>query len=74
MSRNPPWAEVQVFLDRDGINQQELAAKTGLSKTYLSNLITGYRTPSARAIQCIANALRVPQTMIIPASWKEDAA
>ena len=43
-----------------GISQDELARRSGLHRTYVSDLERGTRNPTVGSIQKIANALQVP--------------
>ena len=43
-----------------GISQEELANRSGLQRTYISDLERGTRNPSVGSIQKIAGALQVP--------------
>lgn len=43
-----------------GISQEELANRSGLQRTYVSDLERGTRNPSVGSIQKIARALQVP--------------
>jgi DNA-binding XRE family transcriptional regulator len=49
--------ERQTFLR---ISQEELAVRSGLHRTYLSDVERGARNPSIKTIDKIAQALRVP--------------
>jgi transcriptional regulator with XRE-family HTH domain len=43
-----------------GISQGELAKRSGLHRTYISDLERGARNPSVGSIQKIAQALQIP--------------
>jgi transcriptional regulator with XRE-family HTH domain len=43
-----------------GISQDELAKRSGLHRTYVSDLERGTRNPTVGSIQKIANALQLP--------------
>lgn len=60
------WTELLVFLDRDGMSQATLARATGISPSYLNDMIRGRRAVTGRARKAIAATLRVPQSMLIP--------
>jgi transcriptional regulator with XRE-family HTH domain len=45
---------------RLGISQEELARRSDLQRTYISDLERGTRNPSVGSIQRIAHALQVP--------------
>lgn len=42
-----------------GISQEELAARSGLDRTYISGVERGTRNPSVTALLKIANGLRI---------------
>jgi transcriptional regulator with XRE-family HTH domain len=42
------------------ISQEELAVRSGLNRTYLSDVERGARNPSIKTIEKIAQALQVP--------------
>lgn len=66
MTTKTPWKELEVLLDRDGMTQAQLAARTGLSVSYVNDLIRGRRQVNGRTRRLIAETLRVPQSMLIP--------
>jgi transcriptional regulator with XRE-family HTH domain len=43
-----------------GISQEELSRRSGLQRTYISDLERGTRNPSVGSIQKIAHALQIP--------------
>jgi transcriptional regulator with XRE-family HTH domain len=43
-----------------GISQEELAKRSGLHRTYVSDIERGARNPTVGSIQKIAQALQVP--------------
>ena len=43
-----------------GISQEELAKRSGLHRTYVSDLERGTRNPTVGSVQKIAKALQVP--------------
>jgi transcriptional regulator with XRE-family HTH domain len=51
---------IQTLRDQRKMTQEQLAAKTGLSRGYLARLETGRHDPSATTLAKIALALRVP--------------
>ena len=51
-----------------GLSQQELAARTDISPSYLSLLESGRKEPSLAMIRAIAQALRIPEDLIILSS------
>lgn len=48
---------ILVGLERRGINQKELAERTGVSGCYISQIISGKRDPSVKILGKISNAL-----------------
>ena len=44
-------------LERRGINQKELAERTGVSGCYISQIISGKRAPSVRMLKKLSGAL-----------------
>ncbi|MFD5089408.1 helix-turn-helix domain-containing protein [Amycolatopsis thailandensis] len=62
-----PWVELKRIIELDGNWKQDaLAEGVGVSKAYISQLLTGHRPPSRSMIQRFAELLRVPCTMIEP--------
>jgi len=51
---------IQALRDRRRMTQEQLAAKTGLSRGYLARLETGRHDPAATTLAKIAKALRLP--------------
>ncbi|AJE32556.1 Xre family transcriptional regulator [Corynebacterium humireducens NBRC 106098 = DSM 45392] len=54
------------------MTQTTLARETGFSVSYINDLIRGRRSPNGRVISRVAAVLKVPKSMLIPAT--EDAA
>lgn len=62
-----PWRELKTIVDLDGNwTYPALAEKAHLSKGYVSLLLSGKRNPTRTAIRQLANALKVPASMIMP--------
>jgi len=62
-----PWVELKRIIELDGNWKQDaLAEGVGVSKAYVSQLLTGHRPPSRSIIQRFAELLSVPCTMIEP--------
>jgi len=61
-----PWIELKTLRAKDAMTLKQLAAVTGLSFTYLSDLEIGRRRPTPRAIDAIARAMNVPKSMLEP--------
>ena len=55
-----------------GLSRRELADATGLSYPYISQLETGYRLPSSKAMQMLARALLVDPAELFGALPQED--
>jgi transcriptional regulator with XRE-family HTH domain len=51
---------IQKVRKQRGMTQEQLAAKTGLSRGFLARLETGRHDPAATTLATIAKALRVP--------------
>ncbi len=53
-------------LRRDrGLSQEELAAKAGISRTYLARLETARQDPTLATLEKLAKALRVKLEMLV---------
>jgi transcriptional regulator with XRE-family HTH domain len=48
-----------------GFSQEELAERSGLHRTYISQIERGLKSPSLRTIASLAKALGVPLTVLI---------
>lgn len=48
-----------------GLSQKDLAARAGYNPSYISHLESGARRPSATAISKIAEALDIPETVLL---------
>ncbi len=55
----------KAFRRHAGLTQDQLAAKTGFTKQYISNLETGRQNLSRGAMQKIAAALNIPQALLL---------
>jgi len=62
---------VRAFRKWRGMKATELARAAGLAPAYLSEIETGRKTGSARALKAIAGALDVDMALLVPAA--EDA-
>ena len=49
---------------------RELAAKTGISKSSLSNMENGRQIPNLRHLELIAKALKVPMSSLYESDYK----
>lgn len=56
----------RVWRDYRGFNASALAEKSGVSKTYLSEIETGKKPGSVEAYKAIAAALSVPLDAVVP--------
>lgn len=72
MTTKRPWTELQILLDRDGMSQTELSRQTGISISYINDMLRGRRHPSNEMRRRIASAIKVPQSMLIPERDNED--
>lgn len=59
-----PWQELRVLRERTGLSGAELARQAGMARSYLSQLENGDRWPNATVTKKLADALRVPYTVI----------
>lgn len=57
MNNNNLGNKINDLLKQNGMTQEELAAKTGITEKFMSNIISGNRTPLGPTIANIANAL-----------------
>lgn len=53
-------ANVLRLLDERGLTRQELAKRTSISNSFISDLLRGRANPSLRIMESISNALAVP--------------
>jgi transcriptional regulator with XRE-family HTH domain len=60
------WVELRVIRTRDGHSLTSLADAAGISLSYLSELESGARKPNPRMIKRLAEALKVPFSMLQP--------
>lgn len=68
------WRELRVLRERTGWASADLSRESGVSAPYLSQLENGDRWPNPRVTKKLADALRVPVSVLErPASEKEVA-
>ncbi|WP_368065480.1 helix-turn-helix domain-containing protein [Corynebacterium sphenisci] len=67
MTTTVPWAAVTAQLQRQDMTQATLARITGLSPSYINDMIRGRRAPTERAVRLIAAVLQVAPGDIRPA-------
>ncbi|MFV8136482.1 helix-turn-helix domain-containing protein [Mycolicibacterium conceptionense] len=67
------WTELRVARIKDGIDLTQLAAKSGLSLSYLSDLERGRRLPNPRVLKAVAKALNVPVSVLERTKYIDDA-
>lgn len=72
MADKTPWVELQTLLERDGMTQAQLAEHVGVSFQYINDMIRGHRKAKPAMRRRIAEALKVPQSMLIPGPKNED--
>ncbi len=53
------------------LTQQELADKTGLSKSYISGIEKGVKTPRIEQVEKIAKVLMIPVSILLLVSYGE---
>ena len=51
---------IKILRKRQKINQEELAARSGISRGYLARLETGRHDPTITTLEKLAKALKVP--------------
>lgn len=56
---------VRRLRDREGLSQEELAFRTGMKRSYLSDLERGTRNPTVRALGRLADALSVAPSRLL---------
>lgn len=57
-------AAIRLHRDKLGISQEELAARAGLHRTYISDVERGARNVSLESINRLADALEVPLSVL----------
>lgn len=68
------WRELRVIRERTGWASADLSRESGVSAPYLSQLENGDRWPNPRVTKKLADALRVPVSVLErPASEKDVA-
>jgi len=55
---------IKTIRKKKGIQQNELAEKSGISQTYLSQIENGTRTATLETLEKISNALDVPLSVL----------
>lgn len=58
------WRELRVIRERTGWASADLSRESGVSAPYLSQLENGDRWPNARVTKKLADALRVPVSVL----------
>ena len=58
------WAELRILKERTGFTSAELARQANVGKGYLWQLENGQRWPSAAVTKKLAEALKVPYTVL----------
>jgi DNA-binding XRE family transcriptional regulator len=58
-------ATIRQYRQQQGLTQQELAARIGLSRTYINQIEHGQRNVSIRAVLHIAAALETPISLLL---------
>lgn len=58
------WVELRILKERTGFTSAELARQASVGKGYLWQLENGQRWPSATVTKKLAEALRVPYTVL----------
>ncbi|MES5383900.1 helix-turn-helix transcriptional regulator [Mycolicibacterium conceptionense] len=67
------WTELRVARTKDGSDLTQLAVKSGLSLSYLSDLERGRRLPNAKVLKAVAKALNVPVSVLERTKYIDDA-
>ena len=62
---------LRAFRERRGLTLQEVASRSGLSRSYLSELENGKKQPSIKALEALADALNVALDALIPDGGRE---
>lgn len=69
------WQELRIIRERSGWSSAELAKEAGITPSLMSMLENGKRWPTPRATKRLAEALKVPYTVLErPAEEKEAVA
>jgi transcriptional regulator with XRE-family HTH domain len=58
-------ANVRRYRKLAGISQEELSHRTGIKRSYISDLERGTRNPSVRALGRLAAALKIEPTQLL---------
>lgn len=59
-----PWLELRVLRTKNGDSLTSLSQRSGVSLSYLSQLESGDREPNARVTKALADALKVPISVL----------
>lgn len=62
---------LRAFRERRGLTLQEVASRSGLSRSYLSELENGKKQPSIKALEALADALNVALDALMPDGGRE---
>lgn len=54
--------------ERRGLSQEELSARSGLDRTYMSGVERGDRSPNLRTLIRVTDALAVPLSRVVMAA------
>lgn len=69
------WQELRVLRERTGYSSADLAREAGITTSLMSMLENGKRWPTPKATKKLADALKVPYTVLErPESEREPAA
>lgn len=66
------WTELRIARFKDGTDLTQLAAKSGLSLSYLSDLERGRRLPNPKVLKAVAQALNVPISVLERTKYIDD--
>ena len=58
------WHELRVIRERSGLSSAALAREVEMARSYLHQLESGERWPNPRVTKKLAEALKVPYTVI----------
>ena len=66
--------DLKSALEKAGMKPAELARRTGLSRAFISNMMSGRRSPSLANLRAISEALDIPPSELMPESTEFPAA